>query len=534
MSGNKKRSRDNYNSSSESINSADSHESQPKVRRNASDISSKNLSLSKATEEAPFPVAYNWAKFFVNSASGGAMAYVYATLSLHNKIDSKILRYLFAGSSLTINGGLFELISDKTLDASFGRYMPRQDEYEDIFGFFKAMLKKIKHDCVDHPVKSMATLGAMGGLLMLALIPSSPMFAACLEADLGVIFSGMALAFRTLATAHSVPQLPTLMMNLFRDVATSWKSGKRGKIKAILTILLALPPAFLYSFYQHSAISDALYHLLPFYRSLSTLFKGVKYGVELIGVLILFPFNFNWLKGGLDTFIDLLVDDVFSKGWANIKISFETILKTLAGLMAAFSGAPAIAVAKSGGNDATLPQKADTRFFFEKYSLWNTSSTWISGFVGVMMNLNSYYKNLKKADGLISLLAKISFNLSADVLNILTGVLVQLYKHTAHEWLVAPIQLFLGKLKDRLAPKINHTEYEPIQTTHTQNTEVDIEIDTDTSTEADQSKPFYDRWKMSLFSAFNENTAQIEEETDYIANKIVDGFKNAGKQYSFC
>jgi hypothetical protein len=286
--------------------------------------------------------------------------------------------------------------------------------------------------------KYLATLGAIGlaGVTIgAAAIPSFPMLATAIEAGITqtpYVGEELAWAFfglRTFAVARNIPDLVTgkLFGDRYRLVKGLLDSPRQldrlqGRV-ACLVVPLFTAAGSIYTFDQHSGISQALLRTFPaFYCGVP---EEWKYVIEVIGSLALLGFNLAWGVDG-SLLVAKLVAHVCGKflptAAINALVGYEVgkdipidpdeleVGKLLALVaLAGFSGAPAIAAAKSGTtmNDPVCGVAVDTRLAFESYDVWKLwAQTIVSFSYGASMNASSSEKNSKTATEPCSLLLK--------------------------------------------------------------------------------------------------------------------------------
>ena len=112
-----------------------------------------------------------------------------------------------------------------------------------------------------------------------------------------------------------------------------------------LFLIVGAMSALIYSFAQHSGISQSICDIIPEYCEWGT---AGKYILEGIGFFPLATFNSYWGMGGFDLVIRL-IDEPLACCQSNHAFNFANFINLLSiVLLALLSGAPAVAMTESG------------------------------------------------------------------------------------------------------------------------------------------------------------------------------------------
>jgi|GEM_PF-2737706 hypothetical protein len=353
--------------------------------------------------------SYKTLKFILSSSGGITMGIVYGSLSLHDNVgDNIIVAYVFFGNkklanstfavtSSIINAILYELVVESTFSAGEAYFSYLKSSFTLKQGFQKSVNSLF---VVASPLLISVALG-------FCLIPSAPMYAACLEANLPEWLSVIAYAFRALATTHGMVKFPMTLYKLAGNTKTRWKENKSllKRIALIVELGISMPVAIIlagaYSFSQREGINVALSSLSPWYQSRDSDFKDTISGA---GVLSLFSFNAVWTLIGLHEPFLAFMD--FTLGGFNEFVSSEMLLFWgIVAFVAILSSAPALNMADSGtGKTSTLAEASGPPS-------------------GTLMNAASTGQNIQKLPGLVSVFAKTGLKFTATVINLFCSLL---------------------------------------------------------------------------------------------------------------
>ena len=315
-----------------------------------------------------------------------------------------ILCGIFSG---VVNAGLYEIIAYKALGGTFDKPSQDQSQLSVEVGegdeFYARMIMMQNSVC-----------------FFVALIPSLPVYAAVYNIRdevggeyqyLGLALVWLAYFMRAVATAQSLPQLRGIIMGLWSVLAQlpgflsnryselsefflhsvgDEQQGPSDLEQALLvvetdmsdeavktTARYSLPlfligcGAFLYSFAEHSSISEALSDVLSDYATCPI---SIKVMVEVVGVSILLAFNVEWSCRGGESIISEYRNGVT---WGIFTVCLLT-------------GAPAVSLTDSATNDPH-----STQLGFETNPETGLWPILLASYVtGVLMNVGSLCTNV--------------------------------------------------------------------------------------------------------------------------------------------